>query len=78
MKAMALYLVGLVFFGFTARVEGSKVLTGRELLRTVRQIQGRRNRPSYVDRTVKVVKVAGDANTTATTQTGFRRLSEIL
>ncbi len=38
MKAMALYLVGLVFFGFTARVEGSKVLTGRELLRTVRNI----------------------------------------
>ena len=69
MKAMALYLVGLVFFGFTARVEGSKVLTGRELLRTVRQIQGRRNRPAYVDRTVKVVKVASDANTTATTQT---------
>ena len=30
MKAMALYLVGLVFFGFTARVEGSDVLTGRD------------------------------------------------
>jgi hypothetical protein len=74
MKAMALYLVGLVFFGFTARVEGSDVLTGRELLRTVRQIQGRRNRPAYVDRTVKVVKVAGDANTTATTQTDQKLL----
>jgi len=74
MKAMALYLVGLVFFGFTARVEGSKVLTGRELLRTVRQIQGRRNRPAYVDRTVKVVKVASDANTTATTQTDQKLL----
>lgn len=74
MKAMALYLVGLVFFGFTARVEGSKVLTGRELLRTVRQIQGRRNRPAYVDRTVKVVKVASGANTTATTQTDQKLL----
>lgn len=74
MKAMALYLVGLVLFGFTARVEGSKVLTGRELLRTVRQIQGRRNRPAYVDRTVKVVKVASDANTTATTQTDQKLL----
>lgn len=74
MKVTALYLVGLVLFGFAVPAEGSEVLTGRELLRTVRQIQGRRNRPAYVDRTVKVVKVASDANTTATTQTDQKLL----
>lgn len=74
MKATALYLVGLVLFGFAVPVEGSEVLAGRDLLRAVRQMQGRRNRPAYVDQTVKVVKVASDANTTATTQTDQKLL----
>jgi hypothetical protein len=75
MKAMALYSVGLVLFGFTAQVEGSKILTGRELLRTIRQMQGRHSKPAYVDRTVKAIKVTSDANTTTTTQTD-RKLPE--
>jgi len=74
MKATVLYLAGLVLFSFTAQVEGSEVLTGRDLLRAVRQMQGRRSRPAYMDRTVKVVKVASDANATATTQTDEKLL----
>jgi len=75
MKAMALYLVGLVFFGFTARVEGSKVLTGRELLRTVRQIQGRRSVPAYAQRTAKHLIAVADANVTTAERTD-RKLIE--
>jgi len=69
MKAMTLYLVGLVFFGFTARVEGSKVLTGRELLRTIRQIQGRRSVPAYAQRTAKHLIAVADANVTTAERT---------
>lgn len=69
MKAMVLYLVGLVLFGFTAQVEGSKVLTGRELLRTVRQMQGRRSVPAYAQRTAKHLIAVADANVTTAERT---------
>lgn len=69
MKTAVLYLIGLVLFGFTVASEGSEVLAGRDLLKAVRQMQGRRSRPAYADRTVKVIEVTSDANTTATAQT---------